>query len=68
MAALRTYQVEAVQAVIDARRRGVRRMVVSLPTGAGKTVIFSELSRLARRTGRPAPPCSRCCRGRPIGR
>lgn len=46
---LRKYQSEAVRAVIDARRRGVRRMVVSLPTGAGKTVIFSELSRMARR-------------------
>lgn len=46
---LRPYQSEAVRAIIDARRRGIRRMVVSLPTGAGKTVIFSELSRLARR-------------------
>lgn len=46
---LRSYQQEAIRAVIDARRRGVRRMVVALPTGAGKTVIFSELSRLARR-------------------
>ena len=46
---LRPYQLEAVQAVIAARRRGVRRMLVSLPTGSGKTVIFSELIRLARR-------------------
>jgi ATP-dependent helicase IRC3 len=46
---LRTYQHEAVQAVIAARKRGVRRMVVSLPTGAGKTVIFAELARLARK-------------------
>src|SRR5258708_2398040 len=46
---LRPYQHEAIQAVIAARKRGVRRMVVSLPTGAGKTVIFSELSRLAKR-------------------
>ena len=46
---LRPYQREAVAAVIAARRRGVRRMVVSLPTGAGKTVIFSQLARLARR-------------------
>jgi superfamily II DNA or RNA helicase len=30
---LRPYQVEAVEAVIAARRRGVRRMLVSLPTG-----------------------------------
>ena len=46
---LRPYQREAVAAVIAARRRGVRRMVISLPTGAGKTVIFSQLARLARR-------------------
>jgi ATP-dependent helicase IRC3 len=47
--ALRPYQRAAVEAVLTARRRGVRRMVVCLPTGAGKTVIFSHLARLARR-------------------
>lgn len=46
---LRPYQKEAVAAVLAARRAGTRRMVVCLPTGAGKTVIFSELARLARR-------------------
>lgn len=46
---LRPYQTEAVLAVLAARRSGVRRMVVSLPTGAGKTVIFAHLARLARR-------------------
>ncbi len=45
---LRGYQQEAVEAVIAARNRGVRRMVLALPTGAGKTVVFSELIRLAR--------------------
>ncbi len=35
--------------MLAARREGLRRVLVSLPTGAGKTVIFSELSRLARR-------------------
>ena len=44
---LRAYQQEAIDAVIAARRNGVRRMVVCLPTGAGKTVIFSHLARLA---------------------
>jgi len=44
---LRPYQREAIDAVIAARRAGTRRMVVCLPTGAGKTVIFSELARLA---------------------
>ena len=46
---LRPYQREALDAVLMARRAGVRRMLVCLPTGAGKTVIFSELARLARR-------------------
>jgi ATP-dependent helicase IRC3 len=44
---LRAYQREAIDAVIAARRAGTRRMVVCLPTGAGKTVIFSQLARLA---------------------
>ncbi|MBX3208666.1 MAG: DEAD/DEAH box helicase [Labilithrix sp.] len=47
--ALRPYQKDAVDAVLGARRSGVRRMVVCLPTGAGKTVVFSHLARLARR-------------------
>src|SRR3954454_22380409 len=46
---LRPYQQEAIQAVLDARHSGVRRLLVHLPTGAGKTVIFSHLAQLARR-------------------
>src|SRR4051812_19212954 len=46
---LRPYQREAIEAVIAARRAGIKRMVVCLPTGAGKTVIFSQLARLARK-------------------
>jgi len=46
---LRPYQREAIAAVLAARREGARRLLVNLPTGAGKTVIFSELARLARR-------------------
>lgn len=46
---LRPYQREAIEAVIAARRRGVRRMCISLPTGAGKTVIFSRLAAMANR-------------------
>jgi len=38
-----------IEAVLGARRAGPRRMVVCLPTGAGKTVIFSHLARLATR-------------------
>ena len=46
---LRPYQRAAVQAVLAARRAGKRRLLVHLPTGAGKTVIFSHLAQLARR-------------------
>lgn len=47
---LRPYQREAVGAVLAARRAGLRRLLVCLPTGAGKTVIFAHLARMARRT------------------
>lgn len=46
---LRPYQRETIDAVLRARRAGVRRLLVCLPTGAGKTVIFAELARMARR-------------------
>lgn len=46
---LRDYQEAAIQAAIQARKEGFRRLLVCLPTGAGKTVIFSELCRRARR-------------------
>ena len=46
---LRPYQREAIEAVLAARRAGTRRMVVCLPTGAGKTVIFSHLAKLAHK-------------------
>jgi superfamily II DNA or RNA helicase len=46
---LRPYQREAIDAVLAARRAGTKRMVVCLPTGAGKTVIFSHLARLAKK-------------------
>jgi len=46
---LRPYQLAAVEAVLAARRAGQRRLLVHLPTGAGKTVIFSHLAQLARR-------------------
>ena len=49
LATLRPYQREAIDAVLEARRKGVRRMVITLPTGAGKTVIFAHLARLAKR-------------------
>ena len=45
---LRDYQRTAIDQALSARRAGYRRLLVCLPTGAGKTVIFSELCRLAR--------------------
>ncbi len=46
---LRDYQQAAIEAVLDAEDRGRKRVVVVLPTGAGKTVIFSTLLRVLRR-------------------
>jgi len=43
MIALRPYQEAAVAAVRDAEDRGVRRQMVVMPTGAGKTVVFGRL-------------------------
>jgi superfamily II DNA or RNA helicase len=54
---LRDYQIEAVDAVGEAVAGGLRRPVVVLPTGAGKTVIFAEIAR--RRLERPSPAGAR---------
>lgn len=50
---MRPYQHEAVEAVEAAWSRGLRRPAVVLPTGAGKTVVFSHLvqRRIAARGG-----------------
>ena len=40
---LRPYQQEALDAIADAESRGIRRQLVALPTGTGKTVIFAHL-------------------------
>ncbi len=42
---LRDYQIAAIDAVFDAWKEGMWRPAVVLPTGAGKTVVFSELIR-----------------------
>ena len=40
---LRPYQQVALTAIADAEARGIRRQLVALPTGTGKTVIFAHL-------------------------
>jgi superfamily II DNA or RNA helicase len=45
---LRPYQRECLEAIYEGYRRGIRRALVSLPTGSGKTVIFSEFPRYFR--------------------
>ena len=40
---LRQYQTEALDSIVEAENRGVKRQLVVLPTGAGKTVIFSSI-------------------------
>lgn len=47
---LRHYQRDALTACDDAERRGVRRQLVVLPTGAGKTITFAH--GIAQRGGR----------------
>lgn len=41
--ALRPYQRESIDAIGEALERGIRCPLVSLPTGTGKTVVFSRL-------------------------
>lgn len=45
MIALREYQEEAIQAVIEQQKNGITRQLVLLPTGTGKTVLFSALAK-----------------------
>ncbi|MCK4777560.1 MAG: DEAD/DEAH box helicase, partial [Actinomycetia bacterium] len=42
---LRDYQREALEAIWNSYKSGIRRQLISLPTGCGKTVIFSFLPR-----------------------
>jgi len=48
--ALRPYQREALERIREAQARGIRRPLVQMPTGTGKTVLFSHL--IAQRGGR----------------
>jgi ATP-dependent helicase IRC3 len=47
---VRPYQQEALDAIVAGEARGIRRPLVSLPTGTGKTVIFAHL--ITQRPGR----------------
>jgi superfamily II DNA or RNA helicase len=51
MPALRDYQIRACERLRDSYRRGRRAPLLCLPTAAGKTVIFSECTRLAALKG-----------------
>jgi len=43
MFSLRPYQQEALKAIVDAEASGISKQLLVLPTGSGKTVIFSYL-------------------------
>ena len=45
---LRDYQRECLHAIYDRYRAGVRRQLVCLPTGSGKTVVFADFPRYFR--------------------
>jgi superfamily II DNA or RNA helicase len=45
---LRPYQVAALEAVRETYRQGHRSALVVMPTGTGKTLLFAEISRLAK--------------------
>jgi superfamily II DNA or RNA helicase len=42
---LRPYQADSIKHIREAYRQGLRRVLVSLPTGTGKTVVFSHFPR-----------------------
>jgi ATP-dependent helicase IRC3 len=48
MLTLRPYQTEALASVRDAYKAGKRRVLVSLPTGTGKTVVFAHFPSVFR--------------------
>lgn len=41
----RQYQIESVEAVLAHRENGIRRQLINLPTGTGKTIVFSILAK-----------------------
>lgn len=45
---LRPYQKEALDAIVNAESNGITKQLVVLPTGAGKTILFSQLPSIRR--------------------
>ena len=52
MKTLRAHQVQAISLVRESIKQGNRKVMVALPTGAGKTVIAAEIIRQARAKGK----------------
>ena len=48
---LRPYQQNAISDLRESFKNGHRRIILALPTGAGKTVVFSEMVRMAANKG-----------------
>lgn len=44
MIQLRSYQIEAIEAIEEARKRACNRQLIVLPTGTGKTILFAALA------------------------
>jgi DNA repair protein RadD len=51
MTELRPYQEQALEAIKDSVRNGVRRLVVQAPTGSGKTLVAAAIVQGAQRKG-----------------
>lgn len=49
---LRPYQSKAIDSLRDMMRAGISRVVMQLPTGAGKTIIAAAIIRMAREKGK----------------
>lgn len=47
---LRPYQQEALDSIVDAETKGISKQLVVLPTGAGKTILFSHLPLIRKNT------------------
>ena len=47
---LRPYQQEALDAIVASENNGVSKQLVVLPTGAGKTILFSHLPLIRQNT------------------